>query len=122
MWREGGSSFAMTPHIPLQFQRLCIASTPFRPSHIKRSLLTHSMAPISSIARTKSLDHLVLTVKDLDSTVEFYQKVMGMQHTTFASAGSPDVERHSLSFGTQKINLHVSGNEFEPKAHVGVRP
>lgn len=77
---------------------------------------------MSSIARTKSLDHLVLTVKDLDATISFYEKVMGMQHTSFASASSPDVQRHALSFGTQKINLHVSGNEFEPKAHVGVRP
>ena len=77
---------------------------------------------MSSIARTKSLDHLVLTVNDLDSTVSFYQKVMGMRHTSFPSASSPDVQRHALSFGTQKINLHVSGKEFEPKAHVGVRP
>lgn len=74
---------------------------------------------MSSIARTRSLDHLVLTVKDLDATIRFYEDVMGMQHTSFTSATSPDAQRHALSFGTQKINLHVSGKEFEPKAQVG---
>lgn len=71
------------------------------------------MSSNSSIARTKSLDHLVLTVKDLDATVQFYESVLGMKHTSFASGGQ---ERHALVFGAQKINLHVSGREFEPKA------
>lgn len=75
---------------------------------------------MSSIAKTKSLDHLVLTVKNLDATIRFYEKVMGMQHTSFVSASSPDVKRYALSFGSQKINLHVSGKEFEPKAQVGI--
>jgi catechol-2,3-dioxygenase len=68
---------------------------------------------ISSIAKVKSLDHLVLTVKDLQTTVKFYESVLGMQHTSFISGGN---ERHALVFGRQKINLHVSGKEFEPKA------
>ncbi|KAI4597197.1 hypothetical protein KJ359_004709 [Pestalotiopsis sp. 9143b] len=72
-----------------------------------------AMSSNSSIARTKSLDHLVLTVKDLDATVRFYESVLGMKHTSFASGGQ---ERHALVFGAQKINLHVSGREFEPKA------
>ena len=56
------------------------------------------------------LDHLVLTVKDIQSTVDFYQKVLGMEKVTFGQG------RTALSFGSQKINLHQSGNEFEPKA------
>lgn len=68
---------------------------------------------MSSVARAKSLDHLVLTVKDLDTTVQFYASVLGMRHSSFASGGST---RHALHFGNQKINLHVSGHEFEPKA------
>ncbi|KAK6077111.1 biphenyl-2,3-diol 1,2-dioxygenase [Seiridium cupressi] len=68
---------------------------------------------MSSIARTKSLDHIVLTVKDLDATVKFYESVLGMKHTAFTPGGQ---ERHALIFGQQKINLHVSGKEFEPKA------
>lgn len=68
---------------------------------------------MSSIARTKSIDHMVLTVKDLDATVKFYESVLGMKYASFSSGGQ---ERHALAFGQQKINLHVSGKEFEPKA------
>ena len=56
------------------------------------------------------LDHLVLTVKDLDATCDFYTSVMGMEVITFGSG------RKALHFGAQKINLHEYGNEFEPKA------
>lgn len=68
---------------------------------------------MSTIATAASLDHLVLTVKDLNATVGFYEKYLGMKHASFESGG---VERHALSYGTQKINLHISGKEFEPKA------
>ncbi|HBI16259.1 MAG TPA: VOC family virulence protein [Desulfobulbaceae bacterium] len=57
-----------------------------------------------------SLDHLVLTVKDLDVTATFYARVLGMETITFGDG------RKALSFGAQKINLHQSGKEFEPKA------
>lgn len=57
-----------------------------------------------------SLDHLVLTVKDIDATVSFYSKVLGMDVITFAG------NRKALSFGVQKINLHQHNKEFEPKA------
>lgn len=56
------------------------------------------------------LDHLVLTVKDIEVTVDFYQRVLGMKPIEFGEG------RLALSFGTQKINLHLSGSEFEPKA------
>ena len=79
-------------------------------------LITRTVPAMSSIARTLSLDHLVLTVQDLDATVHFYQTVLGMQPETFVSASSPDTKRYALKFGTQKINLHVRGQEFEPKA------
>ena len=69
-----------------------------------------------AISTALSLDHIVLTVQDLDATVKFYQDVLGMTHSSFASPSSPGVQRHALSFGAQKINLHVSGKEFEPKA------
>ena len=57
----------------------------------------------------RSLDHLVLTVADLDTTLDFYTRVLGMTHTPFG-------ERHAVSFGSQKINLHVVGQEFSPRA------
>jgi catechol 2,3-dioxygenase-like lactoylglutathione lyase family enzyme len=56
------------------------------------------------------LDHLVLTVADIDATVEFYTRVLGMQAVTFGPG------RTALSFGHSKINLHRAGHEFEPKA------
>lgn len=59
------------------------------------------------------LDHLVLTVADLDLTCDFYERVLGMQAISFSSGG---IERRALRFGEQKINLHQAGNEFEPKA------
>lgn len=61
-----------------------------------------------------SLDHLVLTVRDIDATLRFYEKALGMQVIRFvAKDGS---ERVALGFGRQKINLHRQGHEFEPKA------
>ena len=57
------------------------------------------------------LDHLVLTVKDLEKTVSFYVSVMGMKKEVFGNG------RIALRFGSQKINLHEFGKEFEPKAH-----
>lgn len=56
------------------------------------------------------LDHLVLTVQDIETTASFYSRAMGMEIVTFAG------DRKALAFGTQKINLHQYGNEFEPKA------
>lgn len=56
------------------------------------------------------LDHLVLTVRDIDTTCDFYARVLGMESVTFGAG------RKALSFGRQKINLHQAGKEFEPKA------
>lgn len=57
-----------------------------------------------------SLDHLVLTVKDIDQTVSFYTENLGMTKLVFGE------QRVALAFGQQKINLHLAGHEFEPKA------
>ena len=59
---------------------------------------------------TNRIDHLVITVKDITTTVQFYESVMGMKRIEFGQG------RIALSFGNQKINLHELGNEFEPKA------
>jgi len=56
------------------------------------------------------IDHLVLTVHDLERTIDFYSRVLGMEPVTFAGG------RRALSFGRQKLNLHQSGREYEPKA------
>lgn len=57
-----------------------------------------------------SLDHFVLTVRDIDATIAFYRDVLGMTPERFGEG------RMALKFGKQKINLHVAGREFEPKA------
>jgi catechol 2,3-dioxygenase-like lactoylglutathione lyase family enzyme len=61
--------------------------------------------------RIDRLDHLVLTVADIDATVEFYTRVLGMQAVTFGA------DRTALTFSRSKINLHQAGHELEPKAH-----
>ena len=65
------------------------------------------------------LDHLVLTTARRDACVDFYTRVLGMQLESFVG-GTPPVERQAFKFGNQKINLHVQGAEFEPKAHLPV--
>lgn len=56
------------------------------------------------------IDHIVITAFDLERTIDFYSRVMGMEPITFAGG------RRGLAFGRQKINLHQAGREFEPKA------
>jgi catechol 2,3-dioxygenase-like lactoylglutathione lyase family enzyme len=56
------------------------------------------------------LDHLVLTVKDIEASCLFYRTALGMEVVTFGEG------RKALAFGAQKINLHPHGHEFEPKA------
>lgn len=65
------------------------------------------------------LDHLVLTTAHEAACLAFYTGVLGMQLETFVG-GTPPVARQALRFGTQKINVHVKGREFEPKAHTPV--
>jgi catechol 2,3-dioxygenase-like lactoylglutathione lyase family enzyme len=67
----------------------------------------------------KQLDHLVLTTSDEKACVDFYTRVLGMTLETF-TGGTPPVERKAFKFGRQKINLHIKGHEFEPKAHLPV--
>ncbi|OYU30292.1 MAG: VOC family virulence protein [Comamonadaceae bacterium PBBC2] len=65
------------------------------------------------------LDHLVLTTAREAACVDFYTRVLGMQLESFIG-GTPPVERRAFKFGNQKINLHVQGSEFDPKAHLPV--
>jgi catechol 2,3-dioxygenase-like lactoylglutathione lyase family enzyme len=60
--------------------------------------------------RVARIDHVVLTVSDLERTLSFYRRVLGMTPITFGEG------RRALAFGDQKLNLHQAGREFEPKA------
>lgn len=60
--------------------------------------------------KVSGIDHVVLTVMDIDATVRFYESVMGMTREVFGDG------RIALTFGSQKLNLHESGNELAPRA------
>ncbi len=60
--------------------------------------------------KIERLDHLVLTVRDVEATVAFYVSVLGMEPVTFGAG------RRALRFGQQKINLHPASALFEPHA------
>lgn len=65
--------------------------------------------------RIESLDHVVLTVRDVRATGDFYARVLGMRVSIYED---PNQTFHfgEMRFGNQKINLHQAGHEFEPKA------
>jgi catechol 2,3-dioxygenase-like lactoylglutathione lyase family enzyme len=58
----------------------------------------------------RAIDHVVLTVRDIERTLSFYERSLGMLPVTFGDG------RRALAFGDQKLNLHQSGREFEPRA------
>jgi catechol 2,3-dioxygenase-like lactoylglutathione lyase family enzyme len=61
--------------------------------------------------KISGLDHLVLTVSDLQASCVFYRSILGMEVVTFAEG------RKALRFGMQKINLHEAGHEYMPHAY-----
>ena len=66
-------------------------------------------APVAPVVVDR-IDHLVLTVADIDQTIDFYVRVLGMQPVTFGAS------RRALRFGGHKLNLHQAGRELEPKS------
>ena len=61
----------------------------------------------------RSIDHVVLTVRDPERAAAFYARVLGMEHVRFGEG------RHALRFGDQKINLHRLGQETRNHACIG---
>jgi catechol 2,3-dioxygenase-like lactoylglutathione lyase family enzyme len=62
--------------------------------------------------RVTAIDHVVLTVGDIDRTIAFYERALGMRAVTFGEG------RRALAFGEEKLNLHEAGREFKPNARV----
>lgn len=56
------------------------------------------------------IDHVVMTVENIDKTSQFYQRVLGIPTTTFKGS------RKALNLTSQKINLHQHHHEFTPHA------
>jgi len=74
---------------------------------------TYQPAQINGQPILSHLDHLVLTVADIDASVEFYMKVLGMEKEVF---GPDDAPRVALKFGMQKINLQHEYAKIQPHA------
>ena len=62
-----------------------------------------------------NIDHIVLTINDMEKTISFYRDVLGMTVKEFQPVGGGEI-RKSLSFGNQKINLHHVKSPFKPHA------
>ena len=62
-----------------------------------------------------NIDHIVLTINDMEKTISFYRDVLGMTVKEFQPVGGGEM-RKSLSFGNQKINLHHVKSPFKPHA------
>ncbi|MGB0631155.1 MAG: VOC family protein [Alphaproteobacteria bacterium] len=60
--------------------------------------------------KIRSLDHLVITASDLQATVDFYARVLGMEHVEFGDG------LHAMHFGDQKFNIHDAATDVAPKA------
>lgn len=71
------------------------------------------MGPVASV-NLERIDHVVLTVADVDRTIAFYERALGMRAVTFGEG------RRALAFGDQKLNLHQAGHEFTPHAKAAV--
>lgn len=63
----------------------------------------------------KSIDHIVLTVQNIDKTVYFYRDVLNME-LRFYTAKNDNTKRISFAFGNQKINIHSVDNKHKPHA------
>ncbi|TPR43360.1 VOC family protein [Apilactobacillus micheneri] len=62
-----------------------------------------------------SIDHIVLTVKSIEKSLEFYVNTLNMKEISFQTGND---KRYALQFGNMKINLHETDNEFDPKAKI----
>ncbi|KAI9832161.1 MAG: hypothetical protein M1819_004512 [Sarea resinae] len=112
--------YLLPHHSVRSFSR--IASAPFhhQSQQQQQQHQRDQQAPSPPSVKIKALDHIVLTVGSIARTLQFYSSHLGMTSQTFTSAANPSEKRHSLVFGAQKINLHLRGHEFEPKARTPV--
>ncbi|WP_022704031.1 VOC family protein [Pseudorhodobacter ferrugineus] len=60
-----------------------------------------------------AIDHLVLTVRSPQASVEFFARALGLEPITFGAG------RLALRVGDQKINLQTLGQEVRNRACIG---
>ena len=66
--------------------------------------------------KLEKIDHVVITVKNLNKTIYFYTKILGMKLEEFDSSLNNDQIRYAVSFGSQKINIHEEKKPIKPNA------
>ena len=66
--------------------------------------------------KIEKIDHVVITVKDLNKTIDFYTNALGMKLEKFSSSLDKNQIRYAVSFGSQKINIHEEKKPLKPNA------
>ncbi len=66
--------------------------------------------------KLENIDHVVITVKDLNKTIDFYTNILGMKLEKFFSSLDNNQIRYAVSFGSQKINIHEEKKPIKPNA------
>ena len=66
--------------------------------------------------KLEKIDHVVITVKDLNKTIHFYKNILGMKLEKFSSSSDNNQFRYAVSFGSQKINIHEEIKPIKPNA------
>ena len=66
--------------------------------------------------KLEKIDHVVITVKDLNKTIDFYTNILGMKLDKFLSSLDNKQIRYAVSFGSQKINIHEEKKTIKPNA------
>ena len=66
--------------------------------------------------KLEKIDHVVITVKDLNKTIDFYSNILGMKLEKFSSSLDNNQIRYAVSFGSQKINIHEEKKPIKPNA------
>ena len=66
--------------------------------------------------KLEKIDHVVITVKNLNKTINFYTNILGMNLEEFFSLLDNDHIRYAVSFGSQKINIHEEKKPIKPNA------
>ena len=64
--------------------------------------------------KLEKIDHVVITVKNLNKTIDFYTNILGMKLEEFSSSLNNDQIRYAVSFGSQKINIHEEKKLINP--------
>ena len=66
--------------------------------------------------KLEKIDHVVITVKNLNKTIDFYTNILGMKLEKFSSSSNDNQIRYAVSFGSQKINIHEEKKPLKPNA------